>query len=102
MQDEKNYAFVRGDIRDGAKLDEVFRSFVPDAVMHLAAESHVDRSIDGPSDFIETNVSGTFTLLEAARKYHASMTPEDASNFRFLHVSTDEVFCSLGPEGYFY
>ncbi|MDR0654655.1 MAG: dTDP-glucose 4,6-dehydratase [Synergistaceae bacterium] len=101
VQDEKNYAFVRGDIRDGAKLDEVFRSFVPDAVMHLAAESHVDRSIDGPSDFIETNVSGTFTLLEAARKYHSSMPPEDASNFRFLHVSTDEVFGSLGPEGYF-
>ena len=101
VRGEKNYAFVRGDIRDGAKLDEVFRSFAPDTVLHLAAESHVDRSIDGPSDFIETNVSGTFTLLEAARKYHASLPPKDASDFRFLHVSTDEVFGSLGPEGRF-
>ncbi|MDR3165749.1 MAG: dTDP-glucose 4,6-dehydratase [Synergistaceae bacterium] len=98
---EKNYAFIRGDICDREKLDEVFRSFAPDVVLHLAAESHVDRSIDGPSDFIETNVFGTFTLLEAARKYHASLLPEDASNFRFLHVSTDEVFGSLGLEGCF-
>jgi dTDP-glucose 4,6-dehydratase len=101
VQGEKNYTFVRGDIRDGGKLDEVFRSFSPDIVLHLAAESHVDRSIDGPSDFIETNVTGTFTLLEAARKYHASLVPEDASHFRFVHVSTDEVFGSLGHEGRF-
>jgi dTDP-glucose 4,6-dehydratase len=101
VRGKKNYAFVLGDIRDGEKLDEVFRSFAPDIVLHLAAESHVDRSIDVPSDFIETNVSGTFTLLEAARKYHASLVSEDASTFRFVHVSTDEVFGSLGTEGRF-
>jgi dTDP-glucose 4,6-dehydratase len=101
VRDEKNYAFVLGDIRNGEKLDDVFRSFAPDVVLHLAAESHVDRSIDGPSDFIETNVTGTFTLLETARKYYASLVPEDAAKFRFVHVSTDEVFGSLGPEGRF-
>jgi dTDP-glucose 4,6-dehydratase len=101
LEGNKNYAFVRGDIRDGAKLDEAFRSFAPDTVLHLAAESHVDRSIDAPSDFIGTNVLGTFTLLQAARKYHASLASEDAPHFRFLHVSTDEVFGSLGHEGRF-
>ncbi|MDR1204875.1 MAG: GDP-mannose 4,6-dehydratase, partial [Peptococcaceae bacterium] len=101
LEGNENYAFVRGDIRDGTKLDEVFRSFAPDTVLHLAAESHVDRSIDAPSDFIGTNVLGTFSLLQAARKYHASLAAEDAPHFRFLHVSTDEVFGSLGPEGRF-
>ncbi|GGG98909.1 dTDP-glucose 4,6-dehydratase [Glycocaulis albus] len=87
------YAFEHADIRDREALDRIFNAHHPDAVMHLAAESHVDRSIDGPSDFIETNITGTFNLLEAARKYWAGKgRPE---HFRFHHISTDEVFGSL-------
>ncbi|MDF0598817.1 dTDP-glucose 4,6-dehydratase [Psychromarinibacter halotolerans] len=87
------YAFEQVDIRDRAALDRVFAAHKPDAVMHLAAESHVDRSIDGPSDFIETNITGTFNMLEAARAYwEGAGKPED---FRFHHISTDEVFGSL-------
>ncbi|RWR49825.1 dTDP-glucose 4,6-dehydratase [Sinirhodobacter ferrireducens] len=87
------YAFEQADIRDRAALDRVFAKHRPDAVMHLAAESHVDRSIDGPGDFIETNVIGTFNMLEAARKYWTEAgRPE---TFRFHHISTDEVFGSL-------
>ncbi|MGP1275823.1 MAG: dTDP-glucose 4,6-dehydratase [Caulobacterales bacterium] len=87
------YRFEKVDIRDRAALDRVFDAHQPDAVMHLAAESHVDRSIDGPADFVETNVNGTFNMLEAARKYwDAKGRPE---GFRFLHISTDEVFGSL-------
>ena len=94
-----NYVFDQLDIRDRAALDAVFATHKPDAVMHLAAESHVDRSIDGPTDFIETNVNGTFNMLEAARSYWlAQGKPEE---FRFLHISTDEVFGSLGPTGMF-
>jgi dTDP-glucose 4,6-dehydratase len=89
------YSFERADIRDRAALDGVFATHRPDAVMHLAAESHVDRSIDGPGDFVSTNVMGTFQLLEAAR---ASGGP---AGFRFHHISTDEVFGSLGPTGKF-
>jgi dTDP-glucose 4,6-dehydratase len=74
----------------------------PDAVMHLAAESHVDRSIDGPRAFIETNVLGTFTLLEETRRYWSALPPEERERFRFLHVSTDEVFGSLGGDGFFH
>jgi len=93
------YAFEQADIRDRAALDRVFARHRPDAVMHLAAESHVDRSIDGPADFIETNVTGTFNLLESARGYWAGQgRPE---NFRFHHVSTDEVYGSLGETGMF-
>jgi len=93
------YAFVQADIRDRAALDAAFATHAPDAVMHLAAESHVDRSIDGPGDFISTNVTGTFTLLESARAYWAGRgKPAD---FRFHHISTDEVFGSLGPTGQF-
>lgn len=93
------YAFEEADIRDAAALDRVFAEHSPDAVMHLAAESHVDRSIDGPGTFIETNVTGTYTLLEAARKYWVGQgRPE---GFRFHHISTDEVFGSLGPTGKF-
>ena len=93
------YAFEETDIRDAAALDRVFAEHRPDAVMHLAAESHVDRSIDGPGTFIETNVTGTYTLLEAARKYWVGQgRPE---GFRFHHISTDEVFGSLGPTGKF-
>ncbi|MCC6519949.1 MAG: dTDP-glucose 4,6-dehydratase [Tabrizicola sp.] len=93
------YSFEQADIRDRAALDRIFATHAPDAVMHLAAESHVDRSIDGPSDFIETNITGTFNLLEAART-HWTRAGKPAG-FRFHHISTDEVFGSLGPEGQF-
>ncbi|UWQ35722.1 dTDP-glucose 4,6-dehydratase (plasmid) [Leisingera sp. M527] len=87
------YAFEQADIRDRAALDRVFETHQPDAVMHLAAESHVDRSIDGPGDFVETNITGTYQMLEAARKYWtAAGKPE---GFRFHHISTDEVYGSL-------
>ena len=93
------YVFEKGNITDRAALDDVFARHKPDAVMHLAAESHVDRSIDGPADFINTNITGTYTLLEAARSYwNAEGQPDD---FRFHHISTDEVFGSLGDTGKF-
>ncbi|NKB28850.1 MAG: dTDP-glucose 4,6-dehydratase [Rhodobacteraceae bacterium] len=93
------YRFEECDIRDRSNLDRIFKLHRPRAVIHLAAESHVDRSIDAPSDFIDTNVTGTFRLLEAARAHRdGSDAPDD---FRFLHVSTDEVFGSLGPDGQF-
>ena len=99
VADHPNYVFERVDIRDRAALEAVFAKHTPDAIMHLAAESHVDRSIDGPADFIETNVNGTFNMLETARSYwQAQGKPEE---FRFHHVSTDEVFGSLGPMGMF-
>ncbi|WP_295534409.1 dTDP-glucose 4,6-dehydratase [uncultured Thioclava sp.] len=87
------YAFEHVDIRDRASLDRVFSQHRPDAVMHLAAESHVDRSIDGPGDFIETNITGTFNMLEAARRYWSDQGKP--ATFRFHHISTDEVFGSL-------
>jgi dTDP-glucose 4,6-dehydratase len=94
-----HYSFEQADIRDREALDRVFTTHAPDAVMHLAAESHVDRSIDGPGDFIQTNITGTFNMLEAARAYWTSRgRPE---GFRFHHISTDEVFGALGPEGVF-
>ena len=93
------YAFEQADLRDRAALDRVLATHKPDAIMHLAAESHVDRSIDGPGDFIETNITGTYNLLEAARAYWtAEGRPE---GFRFHHISTDEVFGSLGETGQF-
>ncbi|MFN3525783.1 MAG: dTDP-glucose 4,6-dehydratase [Paracoccus sp. (in: a-proteobacteria)] len=99
VADHPAYCFEHADIRDRAALDRIFATHRPDAVMHLAAESHVDRSIDGPAAFIDTNVTGTFHLLEAARGWwQAAGRPE---GFRFHHVSTDEVFGSLGPEGLF-
>lgn len=99
VADAPGYVFEQVDIRDRAALDTVFAKHAPDAVMHLAAESHVDRSIDGPGDFIETNITGTFNLLEAARKYWLEAgRPE---SFRFHHISTDEVFGSLGKTGQF-
>ena len=97
--DHSNYAFEHVDIRDHAGLDAVFAKHPPDAVMHLAAESHVDRSIDGPADFIETNINGTFNMLEAARSYWQAQGRPDT--FRFHHISTDEVFGSLGATGLF-
>ncbi|MGY6695645.1 MAG: dTDP-glucose 4,6-dehydratase [Roseinatronobacter sp.] len=93
------YAFEHADIRDRAALTRVFTTHRPDAVMHLAAESHVDRSIDGPGSFISTNVTGTYELLEAARRYWTDTGRPDT--FRFHHISTDEVFGSLGPTGQF-
>ena len=99
VADHPNYAFEQVDIRDRAALEAVFAKHTPDAVMHLAAESHVDRSIDGPADFIETNVIGTFNMLEAARTYWQELGKPDG--FRFHHISTDEVFGSLGPAGMF-
>ena len=94
-----NYRFEHVDIRDRVALDAVFAKHKPDAVMHLAAESHVDRSIDRPVDFIETNVNGTFNMLEVARRYWQAIGCLDT--FRFHHISTDEVFGSLGPTGLF-
>ncbi|NGQ89497.1 dTDP-glucose 4,6-dehydratase [Rhodobacter sp. HX-7-19] len=93
------YVFEKADIRDRAALDRILATHDPDAVMHLAAESHVDRSIDGPSDFIETNVTGTFTLLESVRAWWIAKGKPEA--FRFHHISTDEVFGSLGATGKF-
>ncbi len=99
VADDPLYTFEHANICDRAALDRILAKHEPDAVMHLAAESHVDRSIDGPSVFIETNITGTYTLLEAVRGYWVAQgQPKD---FRFHHVSTDEVFGSLGAEGQF-
>ena len=95
------YHFEKADICNADALDRIFAAYQPDAVMHLAAESHVDRSIDGPAVFVKTNVVGTYTLLEAARKYWATLDDTRKAAFRFHHISTDEVFGSLGDEGYF-
>jgi dTDP-glucose 4,6-dehydratase len=95
------YRFIQADIRDGRAIATILEQEQPDAVLHLAAESHVDRSIDGPSAFIDTNIVGTYTLLEATRTYWNSLPSERRSSFRFLHVSTDEVFGALGAEGRF-
>lgn len=95
------YIFEQVDICDRRELDRVFKQHQPDAVMHLAAESHVDRSIDGPAAFIETNIVGTYALLEAARDYWNGLKGDKKADFRFHHVSTDEVYGSLGDEGYF-
>lgn len=98
----ERYRFEKADICDKAALDEIFEDFQPDIVMHLAAESHVDRSIDGPGEFIQTNIVGTYTLLEAARKYFSSLSDENRKLFRFHHISTDEVYGDLeGPEDFF-
>jgi len=93
--DHPRCRLVRADIADPEAMRRVFAEAAPDAVMHLAAESHVDRSIDGPGDFIRTNVVGSFTLLEAARVYFASLSSEARAKFRFHHISTDEVFGAL-------
>ena len=95
----QNYHFHHMNILDRAALDNVFKSGKPDAVIHLAAESHVDRSIDGPMAFIQTNVVGTVNFLEAARNYFETLNEDKKKSFRFLHVSTDEVFGSLSLEG---
>lgn len=91
----ERFQFEKVDICDRAELDRLFQQYQPDAVMHLAAESHVDRSIDGPAEFIETNIVGTYTLLEAARAYLVSLDKEKKAAFRFHHISTDEVYGDL-------
>lgn len=101
IEEHPRYTFAQADICSTAALSRIFASWRPDAVMHLAAETHVDRSIDGPEQFIETNVVGTFRLLSVARDYWGSLDPRQRARFRFLHVSTDEVFGSLGSVGYF-
>ncbi|GAB5604013.1 dTDP-glucose 4,6-dehydratase [Sideroxyarcus sp. TK5] len=95
------YAFEKVDICDAAEVARVFREHQPDAVMHLAAESHVDRSITGPAAFIQTNIVGTYTLLEAARQYWNGLDGDKKAGFRFHHISTDEVYGSLGDDGFF-
>lgn len=97
VEGNPRYAFEFADIRDSVQLKAIFQKHRPDAVMHLAAESHVDRSIDGPADFIDTNITGTYRLLEEALDYWRGLEGEKKAGFRFHHVSTDEVFGSLGP-----
>ncbi|WP_322513823.1 dTDP-glucose 4,6-dehydratase [Rhodopseudomonas palustris] len=101
IENEPRYRFVQGDIGDRALLDSLLQETKPTHVMHLAAESHVDRSIRGAGDFIDTNIVGTFRLLEAARAYRDGLSGEARDGFRFLHVSTDEVYGTLGDTGYF-
>ena len=101
VEDNPRHRFLHANICDRAGMDAAMAEFRPDRVMHLAAESHVDRSITGAADFVQTNVVGTFTLLEAARGYWQALEPEAKAAFRFLHVSTDEVYGSLGADGLF-
>jgi dTDP-glucose 4,6-dehydratase len=101
VEGDSRYAFEHVDIRDRDAVRHLFDDHAPDAVLHLAAESHVDRSIDGPSDFVHTNVVGTFHLLEEARRHWQRLPEPGKEGFRFVHVSTDEVFGSLGEEGQF-
>lgn len=101
IEESPNYHFEKVDICDRAALDEVFSKYQPDGVMHLAAESHVDRSITGAGEFIQTNIIGTFNMLEAARGYWLGLDEAGQKAFRFLHVSTDEVYGSLGADGLF-
>lgn len=103
ISDSDRYRFEQADICDKSALDRIFADFRPTHVMHLAAESHVDRSIDGPGEFIMTNVVGTYTLLEAARKYFNTLSSDEKAAFKFHHISTDEVYGDLeGPEDFFY
>ncbi len=101
VADSERYVFEPTDIRDAAAVNRLLETYRPDAILHLAAESHVDRSITGPAAFIETNIVGTYNLLEASRQYWQALDPAARSAFRFLHVSTDEVYGSLGDQGYF-
>ncbi len=101
IRGDANHVFVHGDVGDAPLVDELLRQYRPRAIVHLAAESHVDRSIDAPATFLDTNVVGTFRLLQAARRYWTSLGEADRDRFRFLHVSTDEVYGSLGEQGCF-
>lgn len=98
LRHDNRHVFVQGDICDGDKLTALFAEHKPRAIVHFAAESHVDRSIHGPAAFVTTNVNGTFSLLEAARSYWNTLEAQEKNDFRFLHVSTDEVYGTLGPE----
>lgn len=101
LEQHPRYAFEQVDICDGESVARVFADHAPDAVVHLAAESHVDRSIDGPGEFVHTNIVGTFAMLQAARVHWSALPSDRRSAFRFVHVSTDEVFGSLPPDGWF-
>ena len=101
VAEHPRYHFIQADINDAQALSTVFTQHRPDALMHLAAESHVDRSIEGPAAFIQTNIVGTCTLLEAARAYWQGLNAQARAAFRFHHISTDEVYGSLGAEGRF-
>ncbi|TGE83940.1 dTDP-glucose 4,6-dehydratase [Pseudoalteromonas sp. KS88] len=101
VDDSTRYHFVQGDICDRSLISATFEKFQPDYIMHLAAESHVDRSIDGPGEFIQTNIVGTYELLEAARSYYANLNDDKKSTFKFHHISTDEVYGDLGETGLF-
>jgi len=101
VEDNPNYHFEQVDICDASAIERIFNQYQPDAIMHLAAESHVDRSIDGPAEFIQTNIAGTYTLLEAAKQYWLTLDGTAKARFRFHHVSTDEVYGSLGKSGLF-
>ena len=102
IKDSSPYEFIKGDIADKKLLVKIFNEFQPDAIVHFAAESHVDRSIDGPMDFIHTNIVGTSILLnEATKYYNANIAESNSREFKFLHVSTDEVFGSLNEDGLF-
>ncbi|KHA79542.1 spore coat protein [Janthinobacterium lividum] len=98
LSEDARHVFVQGDICDRAQLESLFFNNKPRAIVHFAAESHVDRSILGPGEFINTNINGTFSLLEAARAYWSGLPDEERAAFRFLHVSTDEVYGTLGPD----
>jgi len=98
LEGDPDYVFVHGNICDRDTVRQLLEQYRPDAIVNFAAESHVDRSIDSPEDFVQTNVVGTFRLLEEAREYSMSLSPKAAAAFRFLHVSTDEVYGSLGPQ----
>ncbi len=101
VAEDPRYTLERVDIADRDAIRDLFTRHRPDGVLHLAAESHVDRSIEGPDDFVRTNLMGTFVMVEEARRYWSALDPEAAQSFRFLHVSTDEVFGSLGESGVF-
>jgi dTDP-glucose 4,6-dehydratase len=101
LESSADCVFVEGDVNDRELLDSCFEKYQPGFVFHLAAESHVDRSIDGPRDFIQTNIVGTFELLEATRKYWADLDDDKKAEFRFIHISTDEVYGALGKTGFF-
>ena len=99
---DKRYRLIEADVADGNRMREAFATFSPDAVLHLAAESHVDRSIDGPGAFVSTNIVGTFTVLQEALRHWQELPRRRRESFRFVHASTDEVFGALGPEGLFF
>ncbi|MUH71383.1 dTDP-glucose 4,6-dehydratase [Psychrosphaera haliotis] len=101
VEDSSRYHFVKGDICDFGAVTETLERYQPDYIMHLAAESHVDRSIDGPGEFIETNIVGTYALLECAKEYYQGLGEDKKSTFRFHHISTDEVYGDLGETGLF-